>query len=87
MDGVQMVGDVMAHGADLLVLRGEVAVVRKLRVELRLQQRIFHLELHALLGAHHGAVEQDIGHQKQHRHDQLHGDVLIPRRREHERHE
>ena len=82
-----MVRNVMAHGADLLVLRGQVAVMHELRVKLLFEQLVFHLELHTLLSVHHGAVEQDIGHQKQHRHDQLHGDVLIPRRREHERHE
>ena len=75
----------MAHGADLLVLRGEIAVVRELRVELRLQQLVFHLELHALLGARHGAKEQRVGHQKQRRHDQQHRRVLIPRRVEDER--
>ena len=75
----------MAHGADLLVLRGKIAVVRELRIELRLQQLVFHLELHAPLGAHHGAKEQRVRHQKQRRHDQQHRRVLIPRRIEDER--
>ena len=80
-------GNIVPHGADLLVLPGQVAVVRELRVELLFEQLVFHLELHALLRMHHGAVEQNVRDQKQRRHDQLHGDILEVRRQKHQRHE
>ena len=77
----------MPHGADLLVLFGQVTIVRELCVELLFQQLVFHLELHTLLRMHHGAVKQDVRDQKQHRHGQLHGDILIVWRRKHQCHE
>ena len=70
----------MPHGADLLVLPGQVAVVRELRVELLFEQLVFHLELHALLRMHHGTVEQNVRDQKQRHHNQQRRRIFIPRR-------
>ena len=61
LHGVQVVGNVVAHTADALVLGGQVGVVLLLGLHLQGQLRIFRLELGPLSDVADGEKEAHIG--------------------------